>query len=773
MTAATSSTGTLDAAGGKSGKSGPSGDGDDPRAAAAAATARARDWLLAAQSPEGWWKGELETNVTMDAEDLLMRHVLGILRPDQAEESARWIRSQQRPDGAWATWYEGPADLSTTVEAYTSLRLAGDRPDEPHMQRAARFVREHGGLPATRVFTRIWLALVGLWSWDELPVLPPELVLLPRRFPLALPHWGCWARQTIVPLAIVSALRPSHPVPFRLDELATDRPAGDAGPRDGFDRFFLGLDRALHRYERHPLRPLRRQALRAAAEWIVARQEADGSWGGIQPPWVYSLIALRLMGYALDHPVLAAGLQGLERFTIREQAPDGMVRRLEACQSPVWDTALALVALGDAGCAPDDGALRRAGRWLLAEEVTVPGDWAVRRPGLAPGGWAFEFDNDLYPDVDDTAEVVLALRKVTPAGPGEAAATDGAVRRAIDWVLGMQCSDGGWAAFDADQTGRLPTRLPFCDFGEVVDPPSADVTAHAVEMLAAEGLAGTDAVRRGVAWLLREQEADGSWFGRWGVNHVYGTGAVVPALIEAGVPADSPPCGVPCAGCSTTSRPAAAGARTSARTSTRRPPARARRRRRRPAGRCSRCSPSRAAPRAAAAPPTRRSRPPSSGGSGGWSRPSGTTAAGTSRTTPAPDSRGTSRSTTTSTGRSSRSPHSAATWGGADDRSRRRSAPAAGGLRRRPRHPGGRPGHSRGAHRSGTARDAAPGQRPGAGGARRGRGLRGADTAIWVPATSSWPPRFAARTASWPARRPRSSWPRSGPRDCVPSRRRC
>jgi squalene-hopene/tetraprenyl-beta-curcumene cyclase len=522
-------------------------EGASLRKAAAGAVTQAQEWLLSQQAPAGWWKGELETNVTMEAEDLLMRHILGILTDEQAEETARWIRSQQRADGTWASWFEGPADLSTTVESYAALRLVGDRTDEPHMVSAAAYIREQGGLPATRVFTRIWLAMVGLWSWDELPVLPPELVLLPKRFPLALPQWGCWARQTIVPLAIVSALRPSTPVSFDLTELSAGTVATAGRKLSGFDTFFLGLDKVLHQYERLPIRPLRRHAMRAAAEWIIARQEADGSWGGIQPPWVYSLIALRLMGYPLEHPVLAAGLEGLERFTIREQTPNGVVRRLEACQSPVWDTALALVALGDSGVPSDSEAMRRAGRWLLDEEVTVRGDWAVHRPDLAPGGWAFEFDNDLYPDVDDTAEVVLALRKIggldgtVDLVVGEKMPdADGAIRRAVDWVLGMQCSDGGWAAFDADQTGRMPTRLPFCDFGEVVDPPSADVTAHVVEMLVAEGLGDTDAVQRGVQWLLDNQERDGSWFGRWGVNHVYGTGAVVPALVDAGVPTDGP-----------------------------------------------------------------------------------------------------------------------------------------------------------------------------------------------------------------------------------------
>jgi squalene-hopene/tetraprenyl-beta-curcumene cyclase len=283
---------------------------------------------------------------------------------------------------------------------------------------------------------------------------------------------------------------------------------------------------------------VRRAALRRCAEWIIARQEKDGCWGGIQPPWVYSLIALHLLGYGLDHPVIKRGLAGLERFTIIQDTPEGPVRRLEACQSPVWDTVLAVIALADAGLGPDHAALSAAADWVLAEEITGPGDWQVRRPGLAPGGWAFEFDNDIYPDIDDTAEVVLALRRAR-CSAGDAARAS-AIRRGVRWITGMQSRDGGWGAFDADNTSSLVTKLPFCDFGAVVDPPSADVTAHVVEALAAEGLAGGRAARRGVVWLLRAQESDGSWFGRWGANYVYGTGAVVPALIAAGVKPGKP-----------------------------------------------------------------------------------------------------------------------------------------------------------------------------------------------------------------------------------------
>ena len=493
----------------------------------ATALERGRDALLAMQHPDGWWKGVLDTNVTMDAEDLLLRQFLGVLTPAQASATAAWIRSQQRDDGTWATFHGGPADLSTTVEAYTALRLAGDPADAAHLEKARAFILEHGGIERTRIFTRLWLALFGVWPWAALPALPPEVILLPRWFPLNIYDFACWARQTIVPLTVVSALRPVRPLPFDLDELfAGSAPRGRSSLRTWGGRF-EALDRLLHHYERRPSARLRRRALAEAEQWIVDRQEADGSWGGIQPPWVYSMIALSLRGYALDHPVMRAGFDGLDAFTVYE---DG-TRRLEACQSPVWDTAWAVLALSDAGVAADDEQLVRAAGWLLDEEIRVTGDWSVRRPALPPGGWAFEFANDNYPDVDDTSEVVLALRRVIHSGAADA------IDRGVAWTLGMQCRDGGWAAFDVDNTRELCRRLPFCDFGEVIDPPSADVTAHMVEMLAVLGRRGAP-LDRGVDWLWAAQEDDGSWFGRWGANHVYGTGAAVPALVAAGVPAD-------------------------------------------------------------------------------------------------------------------------------------------------------------------------------------------------------------------------------------------
>src|SRR2546423_9198678 len=337
--------------------------------AAEEALSRAVDHLLLLQHENGWWKGELETNVTMDAEDLLLRQFLGIRTEQETRLAANWIRQQQRADGTWANFFGGPADLSTTVESYVALRLAGDPVDAAHMREVAAFIRDAGGVERARVFTHLWLALFGLWSWDAVPALPPEVIFLPEWFPLNVYDFACWARQTIVALCVVGAHRPVRAIPgFDLDELRT----GAVPPRyerlhplDTWRGGFQRLDRGLQLYERHPSKRLRRLALARATEWILHRQEADGSWGGIQPPWVYSLMALNLMGYPLDHPAMKAGLEGIDRFTIVEDD----VRRLEACQAPVWDTALSLIALADAGVPADHPAMVRSTEWILSEEI--------------------------------------------------------------------------------------------------------------------------------------------------------------------------------------------------------------------------------------------------------------------------------------------------------------------------------------------------------------------------------------------------------------------
>ena len=474
----------------------------DRRTSLDLALERATARLFELQHPGGFWVGELESNATMIAQHLFWHHVLGLRTPELDRKIANELLARQREDGTWAIWYQGPADLNTTIEAYVALELAGRDPGPL----ARDYIRREGGVRRARVFTKCFLALLGQWPWQRIPTVPVELILLPPWGPLSVYDFSCWARQTIVPLSVVMALRPVRPAAIDLGEIG-----------------------ARLEPSRPPRRPsaLRRRALAVAERWVRERQEADGSWGGIQPPWVWSIVMLAALGHGFEDETLRRAVKGWKGFTI----DDGDRLRPEACQSPVWDTALAVLALRAAGLGADHPALQAAGTWLLAEEVTLKGDWAVRRPDLAPGGWAFEFENDLYPDVDDAAVVALALREL---GLGEEP-----VRRGLDWVEGMQSRNGGWGAFDVDNDKLWLYRIPFCDFGKVTDEPTSDVTAHALEVLGQEP--GREAsVARGLDWLLREQEDDGSWFGRWGVNHLYGTGAVLPALEACGIEPEHP-----------------------------------------------------------------------------------------------------------------------------------------------------------------------------------------------------------------------------------------
>jgi len=478
-------------------------------------------WLLDRQHPDGWWVGELETNVTMTAEHVLLCRFLGVDLDPIREGAIRHILRSQREDGSWANYHEAPADLSTTIEAYAALKVLGMAPDAPPMRRALSAIRALGGVVRARVFTKIWLALFGQYPWAGIPTVPPEIVYLPSWVPLNLYDFACWARQTIAPLTIVISRKPVRSLGVDLSEIVVEG-TGPALARVPGAGPFWWADKLLKLYEGVPWKPGRGAARRRLRKWIVEHQEADGSWGGIQPPWVYSLIALNLEGMGTDHPVMRKGLEGMRRFTLE----DAEGWRFQACMSPVWDAAWALRALAAAGFRADHPAVRRAVRWILREQIVVPGDWCVRLRGVPCGGWAFEFDNDLYPDIDDTAVVVAALLEVEAGEEARAA-----VERARRWVVAMHSRNGAWAAFDRDNTRQIVTRLPFCDFGAVLDPPSEDVTAHVLEML---GLLGSDErdphAAAGLEYLRRTQTPEGSWFGRWGANYIYGTWCVASAL---------------------------------------------------------------------------------------------------------------------------------------------------------------------------------------------------------------------------------------------------
>jgi squalene-hopene/tetraprenyl-beta-curcumene cyclase len=459
--------------------------------------------LLELQRPDGIWVGELESNVTMTAQHLFWNHYLGLRTPELDRRIANELLARMRDDGTWSIWFEGPPDLSTSVEAYVACRLAGVDPGS----KALAYIRREGGISKSRLFTKCFMALLGQWPWQRMAPIPPELVLLPPGSPFSIYDFSCWARQTFVALAVAQSLRPVRPTDVDLTAI---------GARPGRTRL--------------PRRPnaVRRRAVAVAERWIRERQEADGSWGGIQPPWVWGIIALTALGHGLDDPVLRKAVEGWRGFMVE----DGERLRPEACQSPVWDTGLALLALRACGVPDDHPQLVRAGEYLLSREVGVKGDWAIRRPNLPPGGWAFEHENVNYPDVDDTAVLPVALHGM---GIGE----EDAIARGLDWLVGMQSGGGGWGSFDVDNDARWLYKIPFCDFGKVTDEPTADVTAHSLEALGTLGV-HREAAERGLEWLLSEQEDDGSWFGRWGVNHLYGTGAALPGLEACGVPYDHP-----------------------------------------------------------------------------------------------------------------------------------------------------------------------------------------------------------------------------------------
>ena len=498
---------------------------------------KAQEYMLGIQYEEGFWWGELESNPTMEAEYLMLTHILGVRDRERWRKIANYILSRQQEDGSWVQYYGAPGNLSTSVECYTALKLAGVPANSEGMIKAKVFILSKGGVSKARVFTKIWLAMLGQLDWKGLPSIPPELIFLPTWFPLNIYKFSSWARATIVPMTIILTEKPMTPVPAwaSVDELyATNGDRSTSPPPlkpiPSWTVFFNGADRFLRLYEKAPIKPGRSWARNLAAHWILSRQEADGSWGGIQPPWVYSLICLKHLGYPLDHPAMKSGLEGFEGFAIEDED----TWRVQACLSPVWDTCLGLVAMLESGISPDVESMQTATRWLLDKQILHGGDWQVKAPDTPPGGWAFEFANNNYPDIDDVAEVLIALNMARLPNGEDARRTD-AIERGVSWLLGVQSTNGGWAAFDKDNDRTYLSNMPFADFGESLDPASVDVTGHVVEALGKLGYnRDFEPVAKAYDYIRKEQEEDGPWFGRWGVNYIYGTGAVLPALEAIG-----------------------------------------------------------------------------------------------------------------------------------------------------------------------------------------------------------------------------------------------
>jgi squalene-hopene/tetraprenyl-beta-curcumene cyclase len=485
--------------------------------------------LLSHQHPDGYWWAHLESNVTITAEVLLLHAIWGITDRLPLRKIETYLRRQQRDHGAWELFYDDGGELSTTIEAYMALRLLGVDGDDPALVKARSFILAHGGISASRIFTKLHLALIGCYDWRGLPILPPWIMLLPPRGIFSIYDMSSWARGSTVPLVIVFDEQPLFQISpqITLDELYTEGRAKarfvlSAG-KHPLDHIFLGIDSILRFMRTRELVPYRREGLKAALHWVLERQEPAGDWAGIIPPTLNTLLALRTLGNTLDDVPVAQGFKGLELFYVEDEE----IFWVQPSISVVWDTALAARALADSGLPKDHIALRRAGGWLLSKQIFEIGDWCVRAKG-EPGGWAFEFSNDWYPDVDDTSAVVMALHEIDLPNKRQKIV---AIQRGTAWVDALQSSSGGWGAYDVDNTKNWLNSLPYGDLRAMIDPPTADLTAHVIEM---HLLCGTckdpHVLERASRFLLREQERDGSWFGRWGVNYLNGTGAALIAI---------------------------------------------------------------------------------------------------------------------------------------------------------------------------------------------------------------------------------------------------
>jgi len=492
---------------------------------------RGADHLLSLQAKPGYWLGELEADSTLESDYIYYLYVLGKAEPARIAKLANYVRRKQLADGGWSIYPGGPSELNATCKAYFALKLVGDNPKSPHMVQARETALRLGGLEKSNSYVRFYLAVAGALGWELVPAILPEMMLLPSWFYLNIYEMSSWTRGIVIPMAILSALRPDWRLPAhaRVDELFCD-PSRKAAAFDWSDQliswrnFFLAADRAMKLYEKLPWKPLRQRALREAKAWVLEHIERTDGLAAIYPAMMNSIFALMALGHGPDDPLTSREIREFARFEIEDKD----TIRLQPCVSPVWDTCIAMVALEEAGVPADHPALVKAAEWILSKQVLGSGDWQVKNKDAAPGGWVFEFRNDFYPDVDDTAFVLMALQRVKFPDPKR---MEAAVRRGIQWLISMQNRDGGWAAFDRDNNKEFLCNIPFADHNAMLDPSTADVTARVLECLGRFGWSSNHpAIRRALQFLLKDQCEDGSWFGRWGVNYVYGTSGVLRSL---------------------------------------------------------------------------------------------------------------------------------------------------------------------------------------------------------------------------------------------------
>jgi squalene-hopene/tetraprenyl-beta-curcumene cyclase len=510
---------------------------DDLSSRVAAAVDAARRCLFSRQHEQGYWCGELEADTTLESDYILLHTLLGTGNQQRFQKCCNYILKHQNEDGGWPIYVNGPSNISASVKAYFALKLTGYKPDHPALVKARKKILEMGGVTEVNTFTKIYLCFLGQYDYDAVPAIPPEIVLFPNWFWFNIYEISSWSRAILVPLSICYAKKPLKKIPREMgvEELFV-------GGRDksrmhlhwskkfiSWRNFFLVLDRMVHWFERVHVRPLRWLALKRAERWMLERFEMSDGLGAIYPSMMNAIIALRCLGYSLDDPQVIRAMDEFEKLGIEE----GDTFRMQPCMSPVWDTAYALFALGEAGIPAKDPRLVRCADWLLQKQVRNGGDWQVKNPQGKPAGWYFEFNNEFYPDVDDSAMVCLALSRAEhPNGRYQRES----VQRAIEWIFSMQCKGGGWASFDKDNDRMVFQYIPFADHNAMLDPPTVDITGRILEMLATYGYDKNDKrVKRALKFIRREQEPDGSWFGRWGVNYIYGTMLVLRGLEAIGV----------------------------------------------------------------------------------------------------------------------------------------------------------------------------------------------------------------------------------------------
>jgi squalene-hopene/tetraprenyl-beta-curcumene cyclase len=515
-----------------------------------AAVTSAKEWLLGQQHPDGYWCGELEADVMLEADYIFLHTLLGTGDPGKMQRAVNEILRHQNEDGGWSLYPGGPSNINYGVKAYHALKLMGWSQDHPVLVKAREWVLANGGVVECNTFTKIYLCAFGQYDYDAVPAIPPEIVLAPNWFYFNIYEISSWSRGILVPLSIIYAKKPLKLLPPEqgIDELFVGgRANSDLHLRwdkklISWRNFFLFLDRMVHAAERVHIRPLRKVALKKAEQWMLERFEGSDGLGAIYPAMLNAIVALRHLGYSLDDPQMIRAMDEFEKLGIDH--PDGEPNyptptfRMQPCFSPVWDTAQVVSSLGEAGLDSTDPRMVQAADWLLSKENRHKGDWAQKVKNVEPGGWAFFFNNIHYPDVDDTGEVLLALKMVDH--PQEVRQHD-AAQRAINWVFAMQCRNGGWASFDRDNTKMIFQYIPFADHNAMLDPPTVDITGRILETLAAYGYTRRDKrVEAAVQFILREQESDGSWFGRWGVNYLYGTFLVLRGLEAIGFDSNEP-----------------------------------------------------------------------------------------------------------------------------------------------------------------------------------------------------------------------------------------